>query len=155
MQGKLTLCPFRNGGFCLLFIYIFLNSVYGWTAQNSVINSKSFVQKIFFELLFRVYKTLKFWGYVLYECPSIKYVPSKCWSFIHPVPPVCLDTLLMTPFPTTGVRFLLSPPPPHTKKNFIEIVLFCFLPEKNSSVEFPLFWQSRKSWQTRRAVCKA
>ena len=132
MQGKLTLCPFRNGGFWLLFIYIFLNSVYGWTAQNSVINSKSFVQKIFFELLFRVYKTLKFWGYVLYECPSIKYVPSKCWSFIHPVPPVCLDTLLMTPFPTTGVRFLLSPS--HQKELY-----------RNCSVLFPT-WEKFFRW---------
>ena len=106
MQRKFILCPFRNGNFCLLFISAFLNSVYGWTAQNSVINSKNFVQRIFFELLYRVYKISKFLGQTLYECPSIKYVPLE---FLHHVPSVCLDTFLMTPLPTTCVRFLLSP----------------------------------------------
>ena len=132
MQRKFVLWSLRDGDFCLLFFSTFLNSVYGWTAQNSVINSKIFVQRIFFELLYRVYKTSKFWGYVLYECPSIKYVPSKCWSFIHPVPPVCLDTLLMTPFPTTGVRFLLSPP--HQKELY-----------RNCSVLFPT-WEKFFRW---------
>ena len=96
IQTKCILCAFRIGDFCLLLFSIFLNSVYGWTAQNLVIHSKNFVQRIFFELLYRVYKTAKFLGYVLYECPSLKYVTSKCLSFIHPVSPVCLDTLLMT-----------------------------------------------------------
>ena len=135
-HGKFILCPFRNGDFCLLFISIFLNSVSGITAQNSVINSKNFVQRIFFELLYRVYKFPKFLGYVPYESPSIKYVPSEYWSFIHPIPPVCLDPLLMTPFPTTCTRFL---PSPSTKKNFKEIAPFRFLPEKKSFVDFPLF----------------
>ena len=108
MKRKFILCPFRNGYFWLLFICTFLNSADGWTAQNSVINSKNFVQRISFELLHRVYKTPKFLGYILYECPSIKYVPSKFWSFIHPLLSDCLDTPLMTPFPTTCVRFLLS-----------------------------------------------
>ena len=103
MKRKFILCPFRNGYFWLLFICTFLNSADGWTAQNSVINSKNFVQRICFEFLHRVYKTQKIFGYVLYECPSIKYVPSKFWSFIHPVLPVCFSLFvlpLMTPFPT-------------------------------------------------------
>ena len=122
MKRKFILCPFRNGYFCLLITCIILNSAYGWTAQNSVINSKNFVQRISFELLHRVYKTPKFLGYILYECPSIKYVPSKFWSFIHPLLSVCLDTPLMTPFPTTCVRFLLSL---HTKNTLWK--LFCFV----------------------------
>ena len=65
MKREFILRPFRNGYFCLLFICIFVNSAYGWTAQNSVINSKNFVQKISFELLHRVYKTPKLFGYVL------------------------------------------------------------------------------------------
>ena len=76
-----------------VFISIFLSSVYGITAQNSVINNKNFVQRIFFELLYRAYKTPKFLGYVLYESPSIKYVSSEYRGFMHPIPPVCLDTL--------------------------------------------------------------
>ena len=79
MKRKFILCPFRNGYFCLLITCIILNSAYGWTAQNSVINSKNFVQRISFELLHRVYKTPKFLGYVLYECPSI------ILEFIHPL----------------------------------------------------------------------
>ena len=109
MQRKFILCPFRNGDFCLLIISVFLNSVYAITAQKSVINSKNLVQRIFFELLYRVYKTPKFLGYVLYECPSIKYVPSECWDFIHP-------TLQFTWIPfwwplsqQCAVRFLPSP----------------------------------------------
>ena len=31
--------------------------------------------------------TPKFGGNVLYECPSINYVPSKFFSFMHPVLP--------------------------------------------------------------------
>ena len=69
MQRKYILCTW-NGDFCLLFISILLNSAYGWTAQNLVINSKKSFQRIFFELLYRVYKTPKFWESVLYECPS-------------------------------------------------------------------------------------
>ena len=141
MQRKFILCPVRNGEFCL-FISVFLNSVYGITAQNSLINSKNFVQRIFFELLYGVYKTRKFLRYVLYECPSIKNVPSEYWSFIHPIPPICLDTLLTTPFLTTCAHFL---PSPSTKKNFKKIVPLSFLPEKKSFVDFPLFWQSLKS----------
>ena len=119
MQRKFILCPFRNGNFCLLFISAFLNSVYGWTAQNSVISSKNFVQRIFFELLYRVYKISKFLGQTLYECPSIKYAPLE---FLHHVFSVRLDTFLMTPLPTTCVRFLLSP---RIKKALWK--LFCFV----------------------------
>ena len=146
MQRKFILCLFRNGDFCLLiFFSIFLNIVYGWTAQNSAINSKNFVQRIFFELLCRVYKTPKFGGNVLYECPSIKYVPSKLCSFIHPV----LPSLHGYPF---AYAFFYPPIP---KKKIKEIVLFCFLPEKKSFVGIPRFWESRKSWQARMAVCEA
>ena len=149
MQRKFILCPFRNGDFCLLIISVFLNSVYAITAQKSVINSKNLVQRIFFELLYRVYKTPKFLGYVLYECPSIKYVPSECWDFIHP-------TLQFTWIPfwwplsqQYAVRFL---PSPSAKKNFKEIVPLHLPPVKKSFVECPFFRQSRKSWQSRRAV---
>ena len=95
-----------------------------------------------------MYKTPKFLGYVLYERPSIKYVPSEYWSFIHLIPLVCLDTLSMPQFPTTCVCFL---PSPATKK-IKEILLFHFLPEKKFFFDFPLFWQSRKSWQPRRVL---
>ena len=99
-----------------------------------------------------MYKFPKFFGYIPYESSSIKFVPSEYWSFIHPNPPVCLDTLLMTPFPTKCARFL---PSHSTKKNFKEIAPFRFLLEKKSFVDFPLFWQSRKSWQPRRAEREA
>ena len=79
MHRKLIICQFRNGDFGLLFISIFFNNVYGWTAQNSVFNSRNFAQRIFFELLYRVYKSPKLLGYVLFEGPSMKYVPSKFW----------------------------------------------------------------------------
>ena len=132
-----------------MFTCLILNSAYGWTAQNSVINSKNYVQRISFELLHRVYKTPKFLGYILYEYPSIKYVPSKFWSFIHPLLPVCLDTPLMTPFPTMCVRFLLSL---RTKNTLWK--LFCLVSYLRKS-DFPLFWQPRKGWQPSRAVHEA
>ena len=130
MQRKLILCPFGNGNFCLLFISAFLNSVYGWTAQNSVINSKNFVQRIFFELLYRVYKISKFLGQTLYECPSIKYAPLE---FLHHVPSVGLDTFLMTPLPTTCVRFLLSP---RIKKTLWKLFSFVSYLRKSLSLTF-------------------
>ena len=139
MQRKFILCPFRNGNFCLLFISAFLNSAYGWTAQNSVINSRNFVQRNFFELLYRVHKTSKFLGYALLE-------------FYTPCSPSLLGHPFDDPF-TNNVRTHSSIPP--YQKNFMEIVLFCFLPEKKSFVDFPLFWQSSKSWQPRRAVREA
>ena len=146
MQRKFILCTFRNGDFCLLFISIFLKSAYRWTAQNSIINSKNFLQRIFFELLNRVYKTPRFWRYVLYECPSIRPAPSKFWSFIHPPPPSQFAWYRFDdPFPNNVRTF--SSIPQHQKKNFKEIVLFCFLPEKRSFVDIAVFWQSRKSWQ--------
>ena len=135
MQRKFILCPFRNGNFCLLFISAFLNSVYGWTAQNSVINSKNFVQRIFFELLYRVYKISKFLGQTLYECPSIKYAPLEFYT------PCCLSLLgyLFDDLFTNNVRTLSSIPP--YQKDFMEKVL----PEKKSFIDFPLFWLPPKS----------
>ena len=126
------------------FFSIFLNIVYGWTAQNSAINSKNFVQRIFFELLCRVYTTPKFGGNVLYECPSINYVPSKFFSFMHPV----LPSLHGHPF---AYAFFYLP----ILKKIKEIVLFRFLPEKKSFVDIARFWESHKSWQARMAVCEA
>ena len=102
-----------------MFISAFLNSVYGWTAQNSVINSKNFVQRIFFELLYRVYKISKFLGQTLYECPSIKYAPLEFYT------PCCLSSLgylFDDPF-TNNVRMLSSIP--RIKKTLWK--LFCFV----------------------------
>ena len=73
------------------------------------------------------------------------------WMPIHKVhtlgvfTPCCLSSLgylFDDPF-TNNVRTLSSIPP--YQKNFIEIVLFCFLPEKKSFIDFPLFWQPPKS----------
>ena len=78
------------------------------------INSKYFVQRIFFESLYRVYKTSKLLRNVLYECPCIKYVPSKFCSFIYPV----LHNLLGYPSDdlfSNNVRTLSSIPQYQTK----------------------------------------
>ena len=108
------------------FFSIFLNIVYGWTAQKSAINSKNFVQKIFFQLLCRLYKTPKFGGNVLYECPSINYVPSEFCSFIHHV----LPSLHGYPF---AYAFFYPPIPKNNLRK-----LFCFVSylRKNLSLTF-------------------
>ena len=146
MQRKFILCLFRNGDFCLLiFFSIFLNIVYGWTAQNSAINSKNFVQRMFFELLCRVYKTPKFGGMYFMNVHPLSTYPQNFAVLYTLSSLVCMDTLLRT----------LSSIPQYQKKKIKEIVLFCFLPEKKSFVGIPRFWESRKSWQARMAVWEA
>ena len=84
-----------------------------------------------------MYKTRKFLRYVLYECPFIKNVPSEYWSFIHPIPPICLDTLLTTPFLTTCAHFL---PSPSTKKTLRK--LFRFLSSLRKSLLLTFLFSS-------------
>ena len=68
--------------------FFYISYHYLWLNCSKLSNQyQNFVQRILFELLCRVYKTPKFGGNVLYECPSIKYVPLKFCSFIHPVLP--------------------------------------------------------------------
>ena len=101
------------------------------------INGKYLVQRIFFESLYRVYKTSKLLVNVLYECPSIKYVPSKFCSFIYPVFPNLLgypsDDLL-----SNNVRTLSSIPQYHTKI------------QGNCSVSFPKWFWVRVQLQSLR-----
>ena len=96
-------------------------------------------------------ETPKFWGYVLYECPSVKYVPSKLWSFIHPVPQFSWIPFWWPLSQQYAYAFFYSPIPKRTLRKF----LFCFLSKKKSFVDIPLFWQSRRSWQDKKAVCEA
>ena len=116
MQRKFILCLFRNGDFCLLiFFSIFLNIVYGWTAQNSAINSKNFVQRIFFELLCRVYKTPKFGGMYFMNVHPLSTYPQNFAVLYTLCSLVCMDTLLRT----------LSSIPQYQKKKLRK--LFCFV----------------------------
>ena len=125
--------------------FFYISYHYLWLNCSKLGNQyQNFVQRILFELLCRVYKTPKFGGNVLYECPSIKYVPLKFCSFIHPV----LPSLHGYPF---AYAFFYPSIPKKIKK----IVLLRFLPEKKSFVEIPRFWESRKSWKIRMAVCEA
>ena len=120
-RGNLYCVRSEIVNFAYGFFSIFLNIVYGWTAQKSVINSKNFVQRILFELLYRNSKIL---GICTLWMSIHKVRNLKTLEFYTPCPPVFLDTLLMTPFSTICVRFLLFP---NTKKNFKEIsVLFSF-----------------------------
>ena len=52
---------------------------------------------------------------------------------MHPIPPVCLDTLLMTPFPTMCVRFL---PSPSTKKTLRKLFRFVSYRRKSLLLTF-------------------
>ena len=76
----------------------------------------------------------------------------KILEFYTPSPLSLFGYPFDDPFPN-NVRTFSSIPP--YQKHLMEIVLFCFLPEKKSFVDFPLFWQSRKGWQPSRAVHEA
>ena len=90
------------------------NSVYGWTTQNSAMNSKNFVQRIFFELLYRLYKKYKYKNHK---------VPSKFSSFIHPVCPQFAWIPFWWPLSQQCAYAFFYPPIP--KKTLRK--LFCFV----------------------------
>ena len=127
----------------LLFIPLFLNSVYGSTVQNSVTTSKNFITS-----------KILFWNIIKWT--SIKYVCPKFWSFIHLRTPSTLAYIFDDSFPN-NVRMLFSMPP-YQIKDFKKIVLLFFLHENKSFVDFPhclASQQSRQSWHPAGAMCKS
>ena len=127
----------------LLFIPLFLNSVYGSTVQNSVTTSKNFITS-----------KILFWNIIKWT--SIKYVCPKFWSFIELHTPSTLAYIFDDSFPN-NVRMLFYMPP-YQIKDFQKIVLLFFLPENKSFVDFPPFLasqQSHQSWHPPRVVREA
>ena len=96
----------------LLFIPLFLNSVYGSSVQNSLTTSKNLITS-----------KILFWNIIKWT--SIKYVCPNFWSFIRLRTPSTLAYIFDDSFPN-NVRMLFSMPP-YQIKDFKKIVLLFFL----------------------------